>query len=90
MGDAADDLDMWFERQERIARSRPIVASQQGSGWRKKFKGTERGGAYIHTHPNAIDGRAIVENHHGISFNGVRYPSIEQAKLAALSPTAAP
>ncbi len=50
--------------------------------WRKKFKGSERGGAHIHTHPDVE--RAIVVNHHGITFDGRNYPSLEAAKTAAL------
>lgn len=61
-----------------------IVAEQQG-GWRKKFKGSRaRVGAWIHTHPDAIDGRAVVHSHLGISFNGEWYGTLEQAKSAAL------
>lgn len=53
-------------------------------GWKKKFKGSEWGGAKIYTHPDAIDGRAIVVNGHGVTFNGKRYPDLESAKAAAL------
>jgi hypothetical protein len=56
---------------------RPLV------GWKRKFKGTSRGGAHIHTHPDAE--RAIVENHHGITFDGKNYLSLEDAKTAALN-----
>lgn len=50
--------------------------------WTKKFKGSqERGGAFIHLHPQ-LD-RAVVENCYGFSFDGSRYPSLEQAKAAA-------
>ena len=50
--------------------------------WTKKFKGSrERGGAFIHLHPQ-LD-RAVVENCYGFTFNGSRYPSLEQAKAAA-------
>jgi hypothetical protein len=53
------------------------------NGWSRKFKGSrERGGAWIHTHPDVED--AIVENHHGIRFRGVSYPGLEEAKNAAL------
>jgi hypothetical protein len=53
-------------------------------GWRKKFKGSERGrgGALIHTHPDAE--RAIVENHRGIMYDGQSYSSLDAAKAAAL------
>lgn len=50
--------------------------------WKKKFKGRTKGGAWIHIHP-LID-RAIVENHHGFTFNGVTYNSLDEAKTAAL------
>ena len=53
-------------------------------GWSKRFKGAERGGAWIYTHAKAIDGRAIVVNHAGIAFNGVRYRTLEDAKRAAI------
>lgn len=54
-------------------------------GWSKKFKGNERGGAHIYTHPDVLDGRAIVVNGHGISFNGASCDSLDTAKAAALS-----
>lgn len=53
-------------------------------GWTVKRKGYPRVGAKIHTHPDAFEGRAIVENHWGISFNGKMYQSLSAAKLAAL------
>lgn len=49
-------------------------------GWTKKSKGN----AKIYTHPDAFEGRAIVENSWGVSFNGVRYASVDEAKDAAL------
>lgn len=49
-------------------------------GWTKKSKGN----AKIYTHPDAFEGRAIVENSWGVSFNGVTYPTVEKAKDAAL------
>jgi hypothetical protein len=59
--------------------------SKSNDGWKRKFKGSEHGGAYIYTHPNALDGRAIVVNGHGVTFNGETYESLEAAKAAALS-----
>lgn len=56
-------------------------------GWSKKFKGNERGGAHIYTHPDALDGRAIVVNGHGVSFNGASYDNLDTAKAVALSLT---
>lgn len=54
-------------------------------GWKKKFKGDKcRGGAFIYNHPCAIDGRAIVENGYGFAFNGENFPSLADAKRAAL------
>lgn len=53
-------------------------------GWERKFKGSrERGGAWIHTHPDIAD--AIVENQFGFRFRGEEHPGIEEAKKAALS-----
>lgn len=54
-----------------------------GVDWKKKFKGKTSGGAWIHTHPSVE--RAIVENHHGFTFDGVAYNSLDEAKTAALS-----
>lgn len=51
-------------------------------GWTKKSKGN----AKIYTHPEAFESRAIVENSWGISFNGVRFASVDEAKVAALKP----
>jgi hypothetical protein len=50
-------------------------------GWQKKKKGTAR----IHRHPNVFEGRAVVENYHGFTFYGQRYPSLAEAKAAALN-----
>lgn len=52
------------------------------NGWIKKFKGNERGGAFIYTHPSLT--RAIVENQHGVRYDGQEYPSVSAAKHAAL------
>lgn len=49
-------------------------------GWTKKSKGN----AKIYTHPDAKDGRAVVQNHWGISFNGKMFDSLFEAKAAAL------
>lgn len=49
--------------------------------WVKKSKGN----AKVYTHPEAFEGRAIVQNSHGIVFNGQKYGSLEEAKAAALS-----
>ncbi|XKM40362.1 hypothetical protein A4U53_031010 [Rhizobium ruizarguesonis] len=57
----------------------------QTDGWKKKFKGSDQGGARIYTHADALDGRAIVENHNGIWFNGKRFLFLDDAKRAALS-----
>lgn len=53
--------------------------------WKKKFKGDDRGGAWIYTHPDARDGRAVVVNGYGASFNGQHYSTLEDAQAAALS-----
>lgn len=53
------------------------------AGWTREFKGSERGGAWIFRHPEVP--RAIVMNHHGVSFNGQRYASLEDAGRAALT-----
>jgi hypothetical protein len=50
-------------------------------GWMKKIKGS----AIIHTHPNALDGRAIVVTIYGIRFNGDDYATLAEAKAAALT-----
>lgn len=47
--------------------------------WAKKRKGN----ATIYVHPD-ID-RAIVVNHYGITFNGRRFDSVDDAKVAATS-----
>jgi len=52
-------------------------------GWTKKIKGC----AVIYTHPDALYGRAIVVNMYGISFNGVEYATLAEAKTSALSST---
>jgi hypothetical protein len=57
--------------------TRPAVV-----GWRRKFKGSDRGGAHIHTHPDVE--RAIVVNHNGITFDCRSYASLDAAKAAAL------
>ncbi|MAZ17913.1 MAG: hypothetical protein CL535_16485 [Ahrensia sp.] len=54
-------------------------------GWTKKFKGDERGGAWIYTHPDAFDGRAIVVNGSGVRFNGMWLDSLDEAKRVALT-----
>lgn len=72
--------DDWFPDE------RPTVAQQQFGGWTKKRKGT----AKVHTHPDAYEGRAVVENHWGVHFNGRKYPSLDEAKSAALRPPIAP
>lgn len=46
--------------------------------WRKKFKGSYRGGAWIFVHPDLK--YAIVSNHNGISYNGQMFASISLAK----------
>lgn len=51
-------------------------------GWKKKYKGSERGGANIYIHPDAK--RAIVHNHLGITWAGQRYETLAEAKAAAL------
>lgn len=61
----------------------PTEVRDKAAEWKRKFKGTGYGGAYIHTHPSVE--RAIVENHNGISFNGLRYMSLDAAKCAALA-----
>ena len=61
---------------DTIAKLAPI----KGDGWTKKSKGN----AKVYTHPGVPDGRAIVENHWGVTFNGVKYPSVDLAKIAAL------
>jgi hypothetical protein len=48
--------------------------------WSKKRKGN----AIIYTHPGAFEQRAVVSSPYGISFNGVIYSSVEEAKKAAL------
>lgn len=85
--------DEWLPTARRIAKamaaaSRADMEAEARSpktevaGWKKKFKGSERGGAHIHTHPD-VD-RAIVENHLGITYDGKSYPSLDAAKAAAL------
>ncbi|MBX5010864.1 hypothetical protein HJB67_12955 [Rhizobium lentis] len=61
------------------------MSKTTNDGWAKKFKGNESGGAKIYTHPDALDGRAIVENHNGVWFNGRRFLFVEDAKRAALA-----
>lgn len=51
------------------------------SGWTKK----RRGCSVIHTHPEAIEGRAIVVNYRGTIFNGQRFETLGAAKAAALA-----
>lgn len=49
------------------------------SVWKKKFKGDDRrGGAWIYTREGI--GMAIVENGHGVKFNGREFPSVKDAK----------
>ncbi len=83
--------DEWLPTARRIATalvetSRAEMPTRspapKNPGWKKKFKGTERGGAHIHTHPDVE--RAIVENHRGITYDGQSYSSLEAAKAAAL------
>lgn len=63
---------------DTIAKLAPI----RGDGWTKKSKGN----AKIYTHPSVE--RAVVENHWGVTFNGLKYPSVDMAKIAALGGTA--
>jgi hypothetical protein len=56
------------------------MKSKKPKIWKKKFKGTARGGAWIHTRDN-LD-RAIVENHLGFKFNGNYYDTLDDAKSA--------
>jgi hypothetical protein len=58
-----------------------LVAGATSGEWSKTRKGT----AKIYTHPDAVDGRAVVENHWGISFNGKMYATVSAAMKAALS-----
>ena len=55
--------------------------SRREDGWTKKT----RGNAKIYTHPDTFEERAVVENHWGVSFNGVMYESVFAAKQAALA-----
>lgn len=50
--------------------------------WNKKFKGNESGGAWIYVHP--LIPKAIVQNLHGISFDGEFYNSLDKAKSSAI------
>jgi hypothetical protein len=59
------------------------VVKTARDGWTRKFKGTERGGAHIHTHPSLA--RAIVVNHNGVSYAGAEFRDLESAKIHALS-----
>ena len=52
--------------------------------WEKKFKGNQNGGAWIYTHPDTFESRAVVHNHNGYSFNGVFFDSLKEAKDYAL------
>lgn len=47
--------------------------------WARKIKGT----AYIYTNQSIPGGRAIVQNTHGIWFDGIEYPTLEAAKDTA-------
>lgn len=51
--------------------------------WKKKFKGSWRGGAWIYTHSSLK--RAIVKNHNGVTFNGMKFSSVSSAQEFALS-----
>lgn len=87
--------DEWLPTARRIAKAMVAAARAEMddttdaelpkaavAAWKRKFKGSERGGAYIHTHPDVE--RAVVENHHGINYNGQSYPSLDAAMAAAL------
>lgn len=62
-----------------------MTQQNQSPEWSRKFKGSKHGGAFIYTHPNTFEGRAIVENHNGVFFNGVEYGTVDEAKNDALS-----
>jgi hypothetical protein len=84
-----EDARIGYERAVTIAeatkrkQAKSASATPSASSWTKRFKGSERGGAYIHTHPD-VD-RAIVENHNGITYAGHSYVSLDAAKAAALN-----
>lgn len=53
----------------------------EAEGWTKKRRGT----AIIYTHPHAYDGRAVVSNSWGVTFNGKQYDTVDDAKADALA-----
>lgn len=71
---------MGHETTEELSTKKQRIAS----GWNRRFKGSDsRGGAWIWTHADAKEGRAIVQNHHGFSFAGNTYPDFASAARAA-------
>ena len=47
--------------------------------WKRKRKGS----ALIYTHP--LLSRAVVHNHNGVHYNGIAFPTVDDAKLYAES-----
>jgi hypothetical protein len=70
-----DDVVLTSARAEQRETPSAVV----GEGWTKKSKGS----AKIYRHPNVE--RAVVRNPSGVTWNGLRFETVEQAQAAALA-----